>query len=65
MTISLLPRLKPLVNEIFGTGIAGLGALTARQEQFEYWFRNFGTLVAVVAGTLTIYRIIRPAKPKE
>lgn len=61
----IFPRLKVLVVELVGTAVAGAGAITAQQAQFDYWFRQFGTLVAIVAGGATIYRIFRPRKDSK
>jgi hypothetical protein len=46
--------------------LAGLlGAITASQQQFEWWFRNIGTAIAIIGGILAIYRFFRPAKKRD
>lgn len=35
-----------------------IGAITARQEQFDFWFRQCGTAVAILAGGFSILYVI-------
>jgi ABC-type nickel/cobalt efflux system permease component RcnA len=39
-----------------------LGAITARQEQIQWWLSTFAAAVAIVAGLVAIYQKIRPKK---
>ena len=58
-----MTRLKVYSTEILGTVASGTGAITARQEQFEWWLRNTGTAVAPIAAALTIVVILRKEWP--
>ena len=48
-----------VINAV-GAGLSALGAISARQEQFDFWFRQMGTGVAITAGLITITRIMSP-----
>lgn len=39
-----------------------IAAITANQEQIEWWLRCGGSLIALVAGGLAIYRFFWPRK---
>ena len=56
----LFPRVRVLAVELIGTATAAAGAITAHQQQLEFWLRQAGTLVAILAGLATIYRVFRP-----
>lgn len=58
-------RIKPIIAESIGATVSGAGAVTAWQQQFDYWFRQFGTLVAVIAGLATIWTIIRKGRRRR
>ena len=36
-----------------------LGAVTANMEHFDFWFRQFGTLIAVTVGIATLASIYK------
>lgn len=42
-----------------------LAAITANQEQIEFYLRCGASLVAVIAGTLAIYRFFRPRRGRD
>ncbi len=60
-----LMRLKYHAFELLGTLTSTMGAITARMEDFEYWLRQFGTLVAIVAGAATIFAVLRKEFPRK
>ncbi len=41
-----------------------LAAITASQEQIEWWLRCAASLVAFVAGCMAIYRFFRPRRSR-
>lgn len=55
-------HLKDHLTHIAGASTSILGTLTANMEHFDYWFRQFGTLVAVCVGVATIWSIFRKRK---
>jgi len=66
MSISVLfPRLKVLGLELLGTITAATGAITAQQQQFEWWLRQAGAIVAILSGMAVIYRVFRPRKGEQ
>lgn len=54
--------LRAHVHEIGGAAASALGVLTANQEQVEWWLRCAGSLIAIIAGGLTIISLLRKAK---
>lgn len=60
----LLMRLKYHATELFGSLASALGAITSRQVEFDYWFRQLGTAVALIAGLFTVAVIIRKEFPE-
>lgn len=55
--------MNPCMKDITApTVVSLLAALTANQEQIEWWLRCGASLVALVAGALAIYRFFRPRK---
>ena len=57
------PTIRSHALELIGTGASFIGAITARMENFEYWLRNLGLAVALVAGVLTILSVLRKEFP--
>ena len=57
------PVVRSHTLELLGTGASFIGAITSRMENFEYWLRNLGLAVALVAGVLTILSILRKDYP--
>ena len=57
------PAIRSHALELIGTGASFIGAITARMENFEYWLRNLGLAVALVAGVLTIFSVLRKEFP--
>lgn len=57
------PAIRSHALELIGTGASFIGAITARMENFEYWLRNLGLAVALVAGVLTILSVFRKEFP--
>lgn len=57
-------RLKSHAGELIGTALAGTGAYTSFQANFDFWFRQLGTAVAVVAGGLTALAVLRNEFPQ-
>lgn len=55
-------RLKAHAGEIAGTTTSALGVITARQDEFEWWFRQCGTAIAIIAGILTIRSLLKNKK---
>ncbi len=41
-----------------------LGAITANQEQIEWWLRTTGALIAIAAGLVALYQRLRK-KPRK
>lgn len=56
--------MRSFFPEIGGSSASLMGAITANQEQFEFWLRIAGTSVAIIAGTLTIISLLRNWKRK-
>ena len=57
------PTIRSHALELIGTGASFIGAITARMENFEYWLRNLGLAVALVAGVLTLFSVLRKEFP--
>lgn len=45
--------------------ISILAAITANQEQIEFYLRCGASLVALIAGALAIYRFFRPRRGRS
>lgn len=52
-------NLKSHLSEIGGTGISTIGVITAYQQEIEFWLRCGASLVAIIAGLLTIRSLIK------
>jgi uncharacterized membrane protein HdeD (DUF308 family) len=39
-----------------------LGAITARQEQIQWWLSTLAAAVAIVAGVIAIWQKLRPKR---
>lgn len=50
-------------KEAFASSISLLAAITAWQEQVEFWLRITATLVAITAGLVTITMALRKKGP--
>lgn len=45
--------------------VAIVGAITARQEEVEWWLRNTAALAAIVASIVTIWLKLRPPRARK
>lgn len=54
--------MKPLLYELRLTLVSIIAAITANQEQLEFYLRCAASVVAIAAGSLAIYRFFRPAQ---
>lgn len=54
-----MTNLRSHINELAGCGVSLLGVVTANQEQVEWWLRCTASLVAIVAGLLTVRSLLK------
>lgn len=52
-----------LSNGIIGVTSGMLAIITTFQEQFEWWIRNTGGVLALLVAAVSLYRLIRRPKP--
>ena len=58
--------MKSHLSELRPTLLSIVAAITANQEQIEFYLRCGASVVAIAAGGLAIYRFFRPAqKPNQ
>lgn len=56
--------LRNFLYEATGASVSAVGAITARQEELEFWLRQTGTVVAIIAGLLTILSCVKNLRKK-
>lgn len=54
--------MKPNLHDLWPASVSIVAAITANQEQIEWYLRCAASLVALIAGSLAIYRFFRPVR---